>query len=391
MTEDIKSRLIAAKLSLNDIFQPAQLIKFENTCNEDELLLVEFDPTVLESLDPDNSLIIRGHEDDTAVLCTEDATYDLKEVKTSNSIILLENVEVSTENLVSNQNQLEVVERKAICSKSSYIELKRKIPDLSRLRQLVEESPFKGKENEDEYVGRKFYDMNDFLELIPASKIEIENYLREITACCIDGKYRILDFDYVVECLGIILQVIDMESLNFDDVELNELSSKVNDSGELVPQPIIFHLLITYGYCSDMTDDEVHFTLSQSKLSKFFAENLLKAANKFDFEEFMSIWKESLPKELDTNEDYLLGLAIIDKKNRPSTIRRFSSKDLPLNAAKRFDVLFEAKEKWTLKEITPYLTDLCLDGQTVYSILSKYSRSSITGGEKVFSTRKCFK
>jgi len=43
--------------------------------------------------------MIRGHEDDAAVLCTEDATYSIKKAMSSNTMILLEDCSTNVEEL----------------------------------------------------------------------------------------------------------------------------------------------------------------------------------------------------------------------------------------------------------------------------------------------------
>ena len=45
---------------------------------DDESRLMELTPELLQEIESGNDLVIRGDEDDSVVVCTENATYDLK-------------------------------------------------------------------------------------------------------------------------------------------------------------------------------------------------------------------------------------------------------------------------------------------------------------------------
>ena len=50
------------------------------------------------------------------------------------------------------------------------------------------------------------------------------------------GKWRLLDFGYTVECMGEMLQLIEAESWSCGKVPVEEMCTKINDCGELVPE-----------------------------------------------------------------------------------------------------------------------------------------------------------
>ena len=54
----------------------------------------------------------------------------------------------------------------------------------------------------------------------------------------------------------------------------------------------------------------------------------------------------------------------------------------------RFNYLFDRRKKWTLDEISPYVSDLTTDKLDVGALLTKYSRASMHNGVKVFSSRR---
>ena len=57
--------------------------------------------------------------------------------------------------------------------------------------------------------------------------------------------------------------------------------------------------------CNLFTDPERVYSLSERLVGQFFAEFLLRPADRFNFDEFMVSWKQSLPEGMNTNIDYL--------------------------------------------------------------------------------------
>merc|ERR1712002_1210708 len=116
--------------------------------------------------------------DDLAVICTTSKTFDVKEAKTSNCMILCEKLDVITDLSIypkntTNESEMEIKNQHAICIKSSYLEMKQKVPDISRLREIVSAHPYKGPDIEKEEVrSRKddvLYGTSQLLDIIPAS------------------------------------------------------------------------------------------------------------------------------------------------------------------------------------------------------------------------------
>lgn len=59
----------------------------------------------------DCSVVFKGDQNESAVLCTESKTYDVKEAETSNSILLLPELKFPDEEL----NETELINRKVMC------------------------------------------------------------------------------------------------------------------------------------------------------------------------------------------------------------------------------------------------------------------------------------
>uniref|UniRef100_A0A8D0GMT6 Sister chromatid cohesion protein DCC1 n=1 Tax=Sphenodon punctatus TaxID=8508 RepID=A0A8D0GMT6_SPHPU len=200
--------------------------------------------------------------------------------------------------------------------------------------------------------------------------------LQVIDACEIEGYWRILEFDYEMKLLNHVTQLIDSESWSFSKVPLNIC---LQELGPLEPREMIEHILLT---------GDVYFEMDADKICKATAQMLLQNAVKFNLTEFQEVWQQSVPEGMTTNLDQLKGLALVDRKSRPETIFLLKVEDLPEDNQERFNSLFAIREKWAEVDISPYIQDLCAEKQTIGALLTKYARSSMQNGVKVYNSRR---
>ncbi|XP_045254565.1 sister chromatid cohesion protein DCC1 isoform X2 [Macaca nemestrina] len=133
---------------------------------------------------------------------------------------------------------------------------------------------------------------------------------------------------------------------------------------------------------------EVYFELDADKICRATAQMLLQNAVKFNLAEFQEVWQQSVPEGMITSLDQLKGLALVDRHSRPEIISLLKVDDLPEDNQERFNSLFSLREKWTEEDIAPYIQDLCGEKQTIGALLTKYSRSSMQNGVKVYNSRR---
>ena len=396
MDNDVKTRLDFAKQDLSNLLQPAQILSFSAELEDNEYVLLQLDKNCQSAIQEGQTLVIRGANDDSIVLCSENKTYDMKEVVVSNTIVLFEDCISNKENLKPyTEEYLQQYPDSVptnfcngVAKKFSYFELKLTNPRLIKIKQLLKKCEFKGFDMDSKEVSLyvKQCTLTNFLDIIPASEREITGFLHAINACQLNGYWRLLDFNYCVECMGELLQLIESESWDYKEIPVEDAVTRINDSGELVPSVILRHLFKLYG--SEFVKNDLSYCcLDTEKVCRFFAEMLLKDVGKFNFSEFMQVWKESVPSDMNPEESFLSGLAIINKLTSPSTITFFSSEDLPLETSARFNSLFQAKPKWTYDEIKPYIEPICFNGLPVSTLLTKFTRASTGSGTKLYSSR----
>ncbi|XP_032413679.1 sister chromatid cohesion protein DCC1 [Xiphophorus hellerii] len=382
--EEVQATLEIAKLKEEDLLSTVHCLSFGDNVSSADYCLMELDETLCKHIESGESLVIRGDKDERAVLCSSDKTYDLKIADTSNLLLLVPGCR-TPDQLTDNQDSTHVVHTQIWGFCNSYWELRKQRPKLKKLKKLLMENPYEGpaiRGQEDNTENR--YTMEDLLERIQASEEELKNHLETIHACRIDGYWRVLDFDYEMKLLGHVTQLVDSESWSFNKVPLH---TSLEELAPLEPREMIEHCLNCYGK-RYIESGEVFYALHEDRVCWGLALMLLQNAVKFNLKEFQDVWQQSVPEGMSTRLEQLKGVALVDRTSRPETISLLRVEDLPEDTVERFNHLFSLREKWTEDDITPYIQDLCGEKQTTGALLTKYARSSMQSGVKVFNSRR---
>ncbi|XP_063780522.1 sister chromatid cohesion protein DCC1 [Pseudophryne corroboree] len=382
--EEVAATLQVAKLNVEELRSTLQCLTFSDTFTSGDYSLLELDDALCKEIEAGGSLVIRGDKSDHVVVCSQDKTYDMKIADTSNMLLFIPDGK-TPDQLPSDQQQLSVTHCKVAGFSSHYWELKRCRPKLRNLKKLLLENPYEGPENErDTSQNIQLYKTEDLLSLIQASYEELLEHLKVIHACSINGFWRLLDFDYEMKLLNHISQLMDSESWSFSRVPLKVCLDELRP---LEPEEMIQHCLDCYGK-KFTEDDEVLYALDEDKICSATAQMLLQNAVKFNLSEFQEVWQQSVPEGMTARLDQLKGLALVDRTSRPETIFLLKTEDLPEDTQERFNALFSMRAKWTEVDISPYIKDLCAEKQTIGALLTKYARSSVQNGVKLFNSRR---
>ncbi|XP_077127514.1 sister chromatid cohesion protein DCC1 isoform X1 [Ranitomeya variabilis] len=380
--EEVEATLQIAKLTVEDLRSSVQCLTFSASFSAGDYSLIELDETLCAEMEAGGSLVIRGDQGDHAVLCSQNQTYDLKIADTSNLLLFIP--EGKTPDLLPNdQLPLSIASCEIAGFSNHYWELRRCRPKLKRLKKLLLENVYEGPENEQD-ASASVYTTEDLLNQIQASCEELMDHLKVIHACNIKGFWRLLDFDYEMKLLSHITQLMDSESWSFSRVPLKVCLEELRP---LEPEQMIEHCLECYGERFS-EDEEAFFALDEDKICRATAQMLLQNAVKFNLSEFQAVWQQSVPEGMTTRPEQLRGLALVDRSSRPETIFLLKTEDLPEDTQERFKTLFGMREKWTEADMSPYIQDLCEEKQTIGALLTKYARSSLQNGVKVYNSRR---
>ncbi|XP_040586500.1 sister chromatid cohesion protein DCC1 isoform X1 [Mesocricetus auratus] len=385
--EEVDATLQVAKLNAAELLPTVHCLSFgpgTSGAAAGDFCLLELEPALCQQLEAGHSFVIRGDKDEQAVLCSQDKTYDLKIADTSNMLLVIPGCKTA-EQLKREGTQGNIVHTEIFGFSNNYWELRRCRPKLKKLKKLLMENTYEGPDShKEEDPSRSKYTTEDLLDQIQASEEEIMAQLQVLNACEIGGYWRILEFDYEIQLLNHVTQLVDSESWSFSKVPLNVC---LQELGPLQPEEMIEHCLKCYGK-KYVEEDEVYFELDADKICRVTAEMLLQNAVKFNLDEFQEVWQQSVPEGMTTCLDQLKGLALVDRNSRPEIIFLLKVDDLPEGTQERFNSLFSLREKWTEEDIAPYIRDLCGEKQSIGVLLTKFCRSSVQNGVKVYNSRR---
>lgn len=318
-------------------------------CNNFRFL--ELDKHLTETLTEGQLVYIKGDDDEDAILCTDSRTYEVVETETSNSLLLLEGIKFVDEiGSVESERGISKVTVHGIFY--DYLEPKPGKPRLAKLNRLLNKTVYRGPEHESEIPQDDLVTFEDLVDTIQASRLELEQALQSLHVVTIKGNVRLLSFQYQFQVVSLMLQLIEENSWGLDEICYEETINALED---IVPKDILNSLFDLYTEESQVIDSQQLYRYKQFEVCQFLANIILSNSAKFGLYEFLETWQASVPEGMVTREEMLYGIAIVDKKSSPCTIWAFSEESLPENVIERFKILFNAKEKWTVPEISPYI------------------------------------
>ena len=102
-----------AKLEPESLMPQCQALRFatENDHTNDNVTIMEVTKEVADELEIGEKFVFRGEANDSVVLCSSKAVYDIKEAETSNSLLLVQNLlkpEDCTDTSANQANQVTV-------------------------------------------------------------------------------------------------------------------------------------------------------------------------------------------------------------------------------------------------------------------------------------------
>ena len=145
-------------------------------------------------------------------------------------------------------------------------------------------------------------------------------------------------------------------------------------------------------YCLPIEGGEPgEFAVDRERVSRFFGSYLLtttKTSAAYSLPEFSSMWAKTVPEGITPCLSQLSGLCLVDDtKPESPVIKHFPESALPENVQERLSVLFAARERWTLEDISPYIKPLATAKLNVNALLTKFARTLNIGGAKYFCAK----
>lgn len=330
-------------------------------------------------IDKGDKLVFRGDSQDEVVLCTASSSYFVKEVETSNALLIMPTLKVEGELTEAGEKFLTITPINGLAQ--HYLEL-HKIPCVSlyRLRDLLHQNrlPWDWMEKDSP---TDTYSMEMLLDHVQMSEEELTRALAEMPVVEHNGRLRWLSNELQDKFLNLIVEAfddLDVPSINITHLTFSALRSFLP---EHITDAIIQWFLTKM--CTKM--EEGDYNVNPDPFVRARAAQLLRAVARFEMKTFEKLLDEMLPVGIQMESSHLLGICVYSESVRGKFISYLSVEDLPENPRARLEVLFSMQKLWTLEEITPYLSDICSDAREISVLLYGLCRS-----QHQPDGRKCF-
>jgi len=375
--EDVERVVQLAKLDPTDLRPQCQTLTFaDDLADQNNVIFLEMDAEEVAKLSDGQAVTFRGLPDDSAMLCTKERTFDIKEAETSNSLLVAPSLRLPE--ALDDGQERSVTSVKVNGVFRRYLELRPCKPRLARLRrELDEHAKLTARADlADDALGLT---ESRLLDAVQASEDELRGGLVSLQACLVGEKWYSLDVEYRMTLVSHILKFAEENSWSLSDgaVDKEELVKELSD---LEPASLMVHVFDHYFDGGEDGGSKV----SWPRLSRFFGEYLLRRSDAFRKEEFETMWRQAMPEEApQPRVEDLSGLTLVDG----DVIRYFPVHDLPESILERFAVLFSAKPRWSLEEISPFVEPLTAGKLDVKALLTKYARAVNDKGVKYFCAK----
>ncbi|KAJ1656978.1 Ctf8p and Ctf18p associating protein [Dispira simplex] len=335
--------------------------------------------------DEEPILKLRGLPNDHAVLCTPDSSYELRQINTSNSVLVVKLPCGSDGRLDST---LTVVD-----SLSSHIELRVFTPRTHQILQLLESTRYRGAEYETLVLeGQTLYNWEQLCMRVQMSNRELREALFRNQAVLLDGYYRLLDPEYLLSVLQLIFTTVILEDLQINRIPVRICVQSLAEHG--IPEEVIVQTLRSFSTDTkprfDVDLDQV-VALDHVRVSQFYALRLLTAdkTQRWEKRRFEQVWREAVPEVIDIHWENLRGYVLeeVGVYDHLPYLRYCPAESMHYDAPKCFQQLFQLKERWELEEMLPFIEHLAETRKRLDALILKYCRTSKMNGQTMYSSR----
>ncbi|KAJ7781154.1 sister chromatid cohesion protein Dcc1 [Mycena metata] len=335
----------------------------------------------VETLSP-LRLSIKGQSGEDAVLCTNDATYTIRSVVLSNSMLIVTPSSSSSEDTVVIRDQVNEI-----------LELTPAVPKLHRLSILL-----RGKEYDDihdsedlqsssEPASRAGLSYAAARATIQASDAELARGLRLQRILDIHGTLRPIAPAYLTSILESILNLLVSQSMSPSSVPLEDVTATLADENE-ISRAVSTQVMEWFGEVRNgVWTMDVESVLSEIGLGILRQHK----DDPIEHDMLMAKWKSAVG---DTFEDsvslrllsgnYLVSPGLMGSGD---LLTYFPSSALPVDPPSRFIDLFLTRPRWKADEIGPFLSDIAVNTKERDKLLLKYTRAT-TDSQGVWYTKK---
>ena len=277
--------------------------------------------------------------------------------------------------------KLDVEHKKILKIFYDYFERRQINPRVKKIQELLHMTIYTGPENEHNIDRRSLFTRRQLFDTAQCSSGEFEALLLKIRCMKLEGFMRVLDYSYEYRVVTLMLSLISENSWELNEVDRDETIKALE---EIVPKEI---LEASFDFYTEKVPETAKYHFNESLVCRIIAQNVLQEGLKFHIEEFLETCQSALPDGLEMKETYLAGIGVIDRESQQPSVRGLFEENMPLTLSDRLKVLFKAKERWTLQQITPYVELFTTPQLTITSLLAKHVRSVNENGTRLYVTK----
>ncbi|KAI0666542.1 sister chromatid cohesion protein Dcc1 [Trametes maxima] len=343
-------------------------------------------------------LTIKGASDEDAVLCTADKTYTVRSVVLSNKMLVV------TRDPADNPEE-DVDEDTTVAIRDQLTEILELVPSVPRLHKL--NAFLRGREydeghededsmSEDEEGGKKKlkFTYEDARATIQASDAELDRGLRDRRILILKGELRPLALSHLTTILELLLTNLVSLSLPHTAAPVSPLLAALEDDHD-IRREVARQVMAWFGRIAPDGSGSEKWEMDVNAVVKEVGLGILRTHNSEPVAEmaFLEQWKKAVG---DTFEErvslaLLLGnfLTSTEALSDPpvSLLTYFPSSALPVDPGARFSELFLVRPRWKADEITPFLSDIAIDGKERDKLLLKHARAITEPGGVWYTAR----
>ncbi|KAJ7094684.1 sister chromatid cohesion protein Dcc1 [Mycena belliarum] len=325
-------------------------------------------------------LSIKGHAGEDAVLCTDDATYTIRSVVLSNSILVV--TPQSSADTVVVRDQVNEI-----------LELTPAVPKIHKLSTLLRGREFDDVQDSEDYLPSSAPGLSYAAAraAIQASDAELARGLREQRILDIHGALRPIAPAYLATILETILNYLVSQALTRQQaVSEEDVAATLADENE-ISRAVSTQVMEWFGEVSDgmwtMDVEAVVREIGLGILRQHKDEPVAK-------DTLLDKWKDAVGDTFEAkvslpllSGNYLVSPASGINGSDTMMLTYFPCSALPIDPASRFVDLFLTRPRWKADEIVPFLSDIAVNTKDRDKLLLKYTRAT-TDSHGLWYTKK---
>ncbi|KAK0542725.1 Ctf8p and Ctf18p associating protein [Tilletia horrida] len=343
---------------------------------------------------------INGRQGDPAVLCTDKASFSIRQIAQSNSLLLL------TPKTDASDSETRLQLRGNL---DSMLELVPTVPRLSRIPDLLRLTSYRGPEEETDLHTRlrrgaqkdskqklKLYRHRQLRSIVQASEAEFEQALKLFRVIELNSRLRLVASSYRIKVLKMLHAQLMIDTLQPTSVPVQKVVRHLVEDG--IAEPIARAVLLRwYGKQVASPDgadsEEVYASLDLDAIVRDWGLELLSIHRApTSLSTFMNTWRKEVGELFEGSVDLRLlrgnallhpsplpttlfpapGVVVpasamgggspasgfVPQQVPPSQVQYYPASELQQDAAQRFAELFLTRPHWTHDELLPFIEDM---------------------------------